>query len=214
MDIQLSMTERSALLVLMTFVEEASNPDIAARYGFSIDRKDRERLEKLGLLTIRLNTRPRRWYVHELTDLGWRWCREELATATPERAPRAYRLTYGVLNCLDQHMRRSRLEMADVFVPHGDPAERQQPPAVEERIRAAYAALVAEQDGWVNLNRLRIALADLSREAVDEALRRLDLQPRVYLIPEANQKTLSNAERAAGIRIGGEDKHLLSIEST
>jgi hypothetical protein len=220
MDFQLRISERSSLLALMTFVTEASNPDITDEYGFTIVKKDREHLEELGLLTSRVNTRPHRGYVHELTDLGWRWCREELGSAVPEGAPRAYRLAYGVVRSFARYMERAGVEMADVFVVPRAPADEPdistdepEAPAVEDRIRAAYVDLVVEQDGYVNLNRLRNALDDLPRETLDEALRRLDLQQGVYLIPEANQKTLSQVERAAGIRIGGEDKHLLSIAS-
>jgi hypothetical protein len=71
---------------------------------------------------------------------------------------------------------------------------------------------VARPGAWVSLTRLRDALSLLSRQEVDDALLRLDLQPATYLIPEANQKTLSAADREAAIHIGGEDKHLLSIE--
>lgn len=83
---------------------------------------------------------------------------------------------------------------------------------IEQRIRTTYTALAATPHGWVSLGRLRGALADVPRAAMDEGLRRLDLVHGVFLVPEPNKKTLSDAERAAAIRIGGEDKHLIAIE--
>jgi hypothetical protein len=215
MDVQLSLPERSALLALMYLVDEASNAAITEKFGFTIDKKSRERLAELGFLTYRRGTDPGKPFVHELTDLGWRRCQEELASSTPQAAHKAYRLAYPIFNQFAAYMRRSGIQMADVFAHQEAPAAVDvEAVDVDGRIRATYVELATEPEAWVNLNRVRTALADLSRDDVDQALLRLDLQPQVYLIPESNQKTLTDAERAASIRIGGEDKHLLSIEST
>jgi hypothetical protein len=212
---QLSIPERAALVALMTFVEEASNSDLDARYGFTIDKKVRKRLEELRYITAS-QTGPRRSYVHELTEDGWRRCRTELAEGTPKRAPKGYRLLYGVLRSIDIYMTKSGLKMADVFLLPGGHHSVAGPPEaldVEEQIRAGYESLAARPGAWVSLTRLRASLAGLPRQVVDETLLRLDLQPDVYLIAEANQKVLTDADRAAAIRIGGENKHLLSIET-
>ncbi len=47
---------------------------------------------------------------------------------------------------------------------------------------------------------------------MDTVLRRMDRSPRVNLIPEENQKTLTSEDRAAAVKIGGQDNHLLAIE--
>ena len=47
---------------------------------------------------------------------------------------------------------------------------------------------------------------------MDEELTRMISLPDVDLIPESNQKTLSPDDRAAAVRIGNQDKHLLRIE--
>lgn len=213
-NVSLSLPERSTMLALMTLVQEASNTDLHVRYNFRIDKRVRERLVGMGFITAYQSKGLRGVYVHELTDMGWRYCRDELAAEVPTGAQKSYRLLYGVLHCLDTHMIRSRLEMADVFVPDDAP---ESPPAtaavdVDEQICSAYDSLAARPGAWVSLTRLRKTLSQISRHEVDEALLRLDLQPRAYLIPEANQKILSAADREAAIRIGGEDKHLLSIE--
>lgn len=203
---ELRIPEKAALLALMTFVDKVSNRDLRDRYGFAIDGQVRTKLQGLGLLTgERAADLPGRPYVLELTEQGWRWCREELGAAVPEGAPRAYRLMYGLLNVLDRHVQRSDCAMADVFTAvDAKPAE--------DRIRAAYASLTGEPGAWIRLSRLRDHLADLPRGEVDAALRRLDRQADVLLDPEINRKTLSDADRAAAVRIGGDDKHLLAIE--
>jgi hypothetical protein len=202
---QLSLPERSALVALMMLVTEAANTDIDARFGFTIDKLVRERLEKAGYITSR---KKGRGIAHELTDPGWRRCREELSTPPPDRAPKPYRLLYGALQCIADHLTRSDGTIGDFFPPPSDPSTA----AIAERIRSEYKVLAAEPGAWVSLTRLRAAVGDLPRACVDEALLALDLQPAVSLIPEANQKALSASDRAAAIRIGGEDKHLLSIE--
>ncbi|MDQ3404628.1 MAG: hypothetical protein M3548_14765 [Actinomycetota bacterium] len=192
MDDRLSLPERSALLALVTFLDEASNTDIAGRYGFTIDKTVRVRLEGLGYLTSRRGTAPGKPYVHELTDLGARRVRDELAATTPDGAPRAYRLMYGLFPYLDGFMRGAKVELADIFRDHDESVDPEPATDVEGRIRETYGVLAAEPAAWVNLNRVRGALADLSRHDVDQALLRLDLRPRVYLIPESNQKTLTD----------------------
>lgn len=198
---ELSVPERAALLALMTFVSEVSNRDLRERYGFAVDGRVRRRLEDLKLVTSRRAADvPGRPFVLELSEEGWRWCRAELGAQAPDGAPRAYRLAYGLMHVLDRYIERSGCSMADVFAVD-----------VEERIRAAYADLATEPGGWVRLSRVRERLADLSRDEVDAALRRLDRRPGVLLDPEVNRKTLSDADRAAAVSIGGDDKHVLAI---
>lgn len=198
----LSVPEKTALLALMTFVSEVSNRDLRDRYGFAIDGKVRLRLADLKLITSRRAADvPGRPYVLELTEEGWRWCREELG-APSDGMPRAYRLAYGLMNALDRHMRRSGFVMADVFVADEKP--------VEDRIRAAYARL-AEPGDRLLLRRLREHLADLPREDVDGELRRLDRERAITLKPELNQKALTRADRDAAISVAGEAKHLVVI---
>jgi hypothetical protein len=93
--------------------------------------------------------------------------------------------------------------------------------AAEHRIRQAVTELAAapgplglgrEPGGWVSLRRLREHLADLPRADVDAALYHMALQPGVYdLIPEADQKILTQADWDTGLRIGDQVKHLISI---
>lgn len=210
-DVQLSIPERSALLALMTFKDTASNPEIRERYGFTIDKPVRERLSQCGYLQA---TQPKgQTWVHELKDEGWARCREELTTPLPGKAPKAYRVLYGILGCLDQYLTASTLTLADLFNPPEKPEAEDvasiQP--AEDRLQAAYAELASRAGAWVGLARLRETVPDLSREDFDEALLELTLRSHVSLIPEVNQKALTDIDRAAAIHVGGEDKHLLQI---
>jgi hypothetical protein len=210
-DAQLRVPEKAALVALMTFVREASNVELAERYQFTIDKQTRDRLVDLDLITCYRGSAAGKPYVHELTDRGWRQCRAELTSPVPNGTHKAYRLLYGVLQSLDAHLHRAQLELADVF-PGDESRVTETAVEAENRVRAGYQALADKPGAWVRLARLRAKLTDLTHREVDDALLRLDLHPHVFLIAESNQKILSESDREAAIRIGGEDKHLMSID--
>lgn len=70
-----------------------------------------------------------------------------------------------------------------------------------------------EQNPWVSLLRLRTALAvrGWDRERQDRELRRFIRDDKGGAVPENNQKSLSQAQRDAAIRMGGQDKHLFTV---
>ena len=78
-----------------------------------------------------------------------------------------------------------------------------------DRIRAAYAQLAApgELVGLVDLR----PMVGGHRELVDAALRHLHRTPGATLMPEANQKTLSQADRDAAVVVGDQARHAISI---
>ncbi|TNC21780.1 hypothetical protein [Amycolatopsis alkalitolerans] len=203
-DSQLGIPEKSGLLALMMLVAEATNADIRARFGFTITRKVRENLVAEGFVSAAVATGNA--YVYELTEQGWVRCREELAAGVPAGAQKGYRLLYGSLHCIDQHLKAAGLTMADFFLPP-------RKPEIGDQLRDAYRTLAPRPGAWVGLARLRDALPQVSRQQFDEAMLQLDLLPHVYLIPEANRKALTSADRKAAIHVGGEDKHLLSIQT-
>lgn len=108
--------------------------------------------------------------------------------------------------------------------PEGDRLARETD--LELAIEKAYRMVVAlaEVDGvkqrWVGLvqlreqldqARLRDGLAVYPRAEVDAALERLARQPGVHVQGEANQQALTAADRAAAVRFGGAERHLLQI---
>jgi len=66
--------------------------------------------------------------------------------------------------------------------------------------------------GWVKLADLRRELGDHDRDAVDAALVQIGRQPGVFVISELHQETLTPADRAAAVSIGGQSKHQILIE--
>ncbi|MCM3921175.1 hypothetical protein ND748_05715 [Frankia sp. AiPs1] len=82
---------------------------------------------------------------------------------------------------------------------------------VEAAIRAAYASLAAGPYDWVRLAKVRPLLGGTARTQVDQALRRMAREPDVRVVPDEDQKSLNAADRAAAVRIGDHDNHLLLI---
>lgn len=78
-------------------------------------------------------------------------------------------------------------------------------------ILRTYEGLRAQFDNeWVILTELRQRLGGTQGEQ-DAALLQLVKDRKIRLIPEENQQTLSRADRAASIRVSGEDKHLIGV---
>lgn len=203
---ELTGTERAVLLVLMAEARPVPNPELAA-LGPKLEKSSRDKLNRLGLVdTERIGNR----LVHELTDHGWRLCRDIGRDGPPPRTTGAAKALYTVLSALDRYMSRADLSAAEVFWP-ADTAPGTM--TVEDRIRRAYVGLAARTGGWVGLAHLRIELGDIDRPDVDAALVNLYRTPGVSLIPEENQKTLTDSDRAAAVTIGGQAKHLIAIEA-
>lgn len=212
-DHQLSVPERAVMLALMAEAREVPNPELRATWGVKLDGKPRLKLNDLKLVT---STRRGRGFAHELTDSGWAWCRRELSAERPAGAGSFGGALYAVLASFERFLARTDLQLADVFQP-GAPvtevsADEEPGLPVETQIRTAYARL--KQPGeWLGLVNLRNALPDVSRDDLDAALERMAAAPGVHVQAEINQKALTAAHRAAAVRFGGDDRHLLMIEA-
>jgi hypothetical protein len=211
-DKPLGVPERAALLTLMAEARELTNPELKQLIGADITGRRRHELARRHLITTR---KVGRAFAHELTDKGWNWCADELAGPTPPQARSAGGALYAVLAGLNRYLERTNLKLADVFLP-ATAAREVEPepegPAAEERIRAAYRRLARAHGDWVSLTDLRSLLPDLDRHEADAALRRMSRTPRVNIVPAANQKMLTALDRAAAVRIGLADCHMIAIE--
>ncbi|MGR6915518.1 hypothetical protein ACU635_14845 [[Actinomadura] parvosata] len=201
--------ERALLLGLMTLGGTASNPELRAHIGNVLDGEPRRRMNKSGLVT---SEKAGRAYHHTLTEEGWAWCVTELEGSAPERGGSLGRTLYGVLRVIKGYLDAADLSLAE-FVVKARGSEAAASGDLAEAIRDAYWRLAREPQDWVLLTRLRARLGDASREAVDEALRQLERLPDVHLVPEADQKILTDEDREAAVLIGGVSKHLLAIEA-
>jgi hypothetical protein len=89
------------------------------------------------------------------------------------------------------------------------------PPTVDDRIPSVISDILA-WDGsrpgeLVSLVRVRDELGDLHRSDVDAALLRLDRARVIQLEPDPNRIALTDRVKAAAIRLGGEDMHLVAL---
>ncbi|MCV7226284.1 hypothetical protein [Mycolicibacterium komossense] len=205
---ELSGTEQAVLLVLMAQSAPVRNPDLAT-LGPELKKRDRDRLAEKGLVDINTQRRPMEL---ELTDLGWATCAKLIGSDTPQRPSGQGKALYTVLHALRRYLDRADLAPGDIFFAPDD-APDDEPDHTEALVRDAYLRLAAHAGGWVDLVRLREALPGVSRPELDIALSNMYRLPGVSLIPEENQKTLTEQDRAAAVRIGDQDKHLIAIES-
>jgi hypothetical protein len=200
-----------ALVVLMSEARELSNNELKELAGFSLTGADNTKLEsKLGLVATDRSHRP---FSHQLTDRGWRVVRELHTMEPPKASKSATRTLLTLLGNLNRSLEQLQ-STHGVKLSHGE-FFRKSPERngdAEARVREAYAGLAVRPGEWVGLADLRERLADLSRAEVDEALLGLLDQDGVRIIPVANTKALKDRDRAAAVRIGGEDSHALSIE--
>lgn len=117
---------------------------------------------------------------------------------------------YAILSGVSRYLEYSGQSLADVFQQRSTDA-RPKPGDIDEIITSAYLSLAGEPGEFVQIRELRARLGDVSRDELDSALERLYRAQQVNLIPQSNQRTLSEADREAALRIGDESKHIISI---
>ncbi len=237
-DKPLSFSATCALLILMAEDREMSNPELKEKYGVTITGKDRTTLNEGRFVTSR---RTGRSFSHVLTDKGWHHAselvRDGISAPGTGFAAAAVKALVGNLQ---RHIARSENSLAEIFgreedLDHANVEEpAAEPPAsepaaapvaipetptanvsasddIETMIRKAYAQLADKPNAWVSLTRLRPLLADAPRDEVDATFRRMIGLPDVRLVPESNQKMLTDEDRNAAVVIGDQAKHLILI---
>jgi hypothetical protein len=141
-------------------------------------------------------------HTYRLSDLGKSWCDSALLAGRPDDAKFPAGVLYSVLESVGQHLARSGTKFEEFFQPD-----------IEAWIRAAYTDLTTRRPGsWVMLSVLRPRLRDVPRDVVDAALDRLIESPEVDIAQEATQSALTDADRDAAVRIGGQERHRMKIE--
>lgn len=204
-DNDLSPSQRRALLALMALNGEVSNPELDKLAGFRLTGKDRLALTKQKLVDGR---KVGQAYAHELTDAGFDWCVRELAARPPERSAVSGTL-YAVLGLMHRFLRNQPMDLVEFCQVAGSAV---QPPSdLGTQVRMVYRRL-ARPGHSVRLARLRRQLPTVSRAELDQALRGMHGRDGVHLQPESNQNALTQEDRDAAVRIGGEDSHLIVIE--
>ncbi len=83
---------------------------------------------------------------------------------------------------------------------------------LEQQIRRAYWAIARRPQDWIRLTDLR-NMIDVEDAVMDAELTRLYFKfGDIHLVPEADQKQLTEEDRARALRIRGQANHLIAIE--
>jgi hypothetical protein len=205
----LTVRQRAVLFALLGEARPVANPELEQLIGVRLDGADRRQLNARKYVE---STKVGRAYTHELADAGWRWCAQELAAPPGERASSLERAHYKVFGLFARHLDAVGLTLADIAAAPDAPASHAD---LAASIETGYRSLAATAGDFVSLRDLRLRLAeqaDRTRPDVDAALTTMFTAQRINLIPQSNQQALSDADREAALRIGGEYKHLISIE--
>jgi hypothetical protein len=207
--LRLSAPAKRAYIALMILGCPTTNPIIRGRFGFEIEKKHRDELKNADFIEVKDTKTP---FVISLTEQGKKYADELCSTPVREYLPAKMRrddsqtrLAIGILNCVDRYLRAKGLKPADVLIP-----------AVGDLIHAVYDKLAKGSTDNVSLVLVRRELAFLGnsgvgREEIDAALVDLHERGEIVLSSEENLKALSKAAKEAGVPIGGDTKHLISI---
>ncbi|WP_329790170.1 hypothetical protein V1227_39485 [Lentzea sp. DG1S-22] len=142
--------------------------------------------------------------VHEITDKGVEWCMKDLVRGdAPTHAGPLARAHTEMLRRVIGFLHRRGLLVEAV-----------RSEDLESLIRAVYGDLASAPEEWIRLARIRPRLNGAEKSQVDEVLLEMLKTGTVHLAPDSNTKMLSADDRAAAVRIGGEDLHLIAIEES
>jgi hypothetical protein len=205
---ELSARERAALFALLGAARKVSNPELRELVGFPLDGKERRNLNDRKLVE---SEKQGRAFAHELTDKGWRWCEDEFAAGPLRQGGSVQRAHYLVFGMFARYLNASGLRLADIASARQEPRD-DDAVDVTARVEDAYRALAPADGAFVKLRELRARLADIARPDLDTMLTALFATARINLIPQSNQQALTDADRESALRVGGESKHLISIE--
>jgi hypothetical protein len=203
--------ERAALFVLMIEQKEIANVDLVESFGIRVTQEGRKKLNTAGLLE---SPKKGRRIVHRITPDGISWCEDELAEVeVPQGKGPLVNVVFEVLRCLARYLRAQNVRLIDVIRP-GTPGEVVFPADLEDAIRAAYREIASRPQAWVRLAQLRPKLDGAEKAEVDQTLLGMQKTGLLHLSPDSDRLALTDADHAAAIRIGKEDKHLMLIEES
>jgi hypothetical protein len=229
----LTNRETAILLALLAQGRKISNKELDERFHFKLVGPEREKLNGLKLVESGKEKGHGNTIFHELTDRGWARGREELEPRQRARTSIPAGILFAFAEGVDRFVSRERIAVADVFradppasaapTAHAAPAApaKERPPAtpvaeespydIETAVRTAYTKLAGEPGDWVRLATIRPLLGDAPKSDVDRTLLRMARQRDVRIVPDEDQKSLTDADRSAALRIGDHDNHLLLI---
>ena len=197
--------ERAAMIALMALNKETPNAELKRRYKLDVRKPARDKLNRAGLVQSR---KLKRGYAHELTDAGWAWVVAELDKGAPDRAGSAGGALYALLNGLKVALDARGMLIQELFAP----AVPRPAGSLRDRIRQAYRNLASRPWDWVELRDLRAQLGDWPRNEVDLEITRMFREKNANLTLHEDRRRIAQADRAAALRLGVEDMHLIGME--
>ncbi|WP_305788666.1 hypothetical protein [Symbioplanes lichenis] len=202
----LSPTDYAFLLLLRVEDRELSNNELHDLHGVRLIGAQYAKLNAGGYVVSKTDRRP---YRHALSPKGARLLDSPLEVEEEQQDSRKTKETqlWAALTAWHRHTLGRG--------PAPAPGEKAAPvvSSLDERIRAAYATLADDPGDWVSLSRLRPLFPDVAKADLDQALKHLLDASDVRLDPEVHGHRIDAEERAASVRIGGEDRHKLAIGS-
>lgn len=198
--------ERATLFVLLLNGGEMSNAILRKEHGVDLSPAGRDKLNRAGLLeTTKENNR----LFHKITRAGEEWCEQAIVDVeTPPRSSGLVRILFDVLRHYVRFARQNNVRLAQVICSPGIPEP------LEDLIRRVYAELSTRPQEWIRLAQLRPKLNGAEKDEVDQTLLRMMKTELVHLAPDSDRQGLTDADHAAAIRIGKEDKHFVLIEES
>jgi hypothetical protein len=211
-DDKLTASENATLIVLMAEAREVLNTELKEQYGLDVRKESRDKLARKRYVSSRKSGRT---FALQLDDEGWVQVQNDLAFRSNGATAQAAALTALLASLRDRVLDRSGCKSyAELFALNdvrGPVSVPDQEEVLRTRLVNAYTALAAEPGEWVSLTRLRPFFGDVPTAALDEALRKLSRESGVNIVPGSNQKMLTEADAAAALHLGGQEKHLLAI---
>jgi hypothetical protein len=209
----LTPSESALLVLLLSEARDVSNKELDERFGLSLTGRSRLKLNRLGYVE---SWKDGRGFAHRLGERGWARCQSPLNFDNVR--PRAFGAALGsLLAAVHRDIERTNRSLAMVFAPDlagtasAPTAQVESTIDIARRIREAYQAVAARPGAWVSLADIRRKLADVPPAELDAALRGLEREPDVNIVPQSNQKALDPDDERAAVTIGDQRKHFLAI---
>jgi hypothetical protein len=202
---ELNQDQLDKLIALLSFGGSASNNELKHRYRFTLTGAKRTVLVNAGLISSE-RASGRDPFQHELTEKGRELCRATLEAGPAAGANLSHRIHQGMFEHLVQLLAAHDIDVFKRVAVEAEPE-----PATKEHLSSAYFELTPRAGDWVSLTELRSKLQGVERTSLDRLIHDLHISGDVTLIPEENRRSITPDDRAAAIRIGDEDRHLISI---
>ena len=158
-----------------------------------------------------------------LVDGGWRWVMDNIGPTTPPRLPKGEKMAMAILDRLDHFLKVNSITVQDVIQasrihPERAKAVADNAVATDAPIEEALFKTLLDLGGGhigerVRLRDLRPKMEALgyARDALDEAIRRLQLAGALSVIPIDLPTDIDDGDRVAVIDIAGVPRHAIVL---